>query len=165
MAPVPQPLGSGIDRVDAADVPVAVPLVGGGVSRRRFLAMAGGTAGALAAVAYVRPSFFSAAAAGASPATGNTLVQVFLRGGVGEFLSRLFLRIGHRRRHLRAALRGRGLELVIRLRVIGHHLLTEGFGRRAFALFLGHASGSDFSHAGLSRLHHEIGIGRRRRGV
>jgi uncharacterized protein (DUF1501 family) len=43
--------------------------------------MAGGTAGALAAVAYVRPSFLLGDPAGASPATGNTLVQVFLRGG------------------------------------------------------------------------------------
>ena len=64
-----------------SDAPVAVPLVGGGLTRRRFLAMAGGTAGALAATAYIRPSFFLGEPAGASPATGNTLVQVFLRGG------------------------------------------------------------------------------------
>ena len=64
---------------DAARSPS--PLVGGGLSRRRFLAMAGGTAGALAATAYIRPSFLLGEPAGASPATGNTLVQVFLRGG------------------------------------------------------------------------------------
>ena len=64
-----------------SDAPVAIPLVGGGLTRRRFLAMAGGTAGALAATAYIRPSFFLGEPAGASPATGNTLVQVFLRGG------------------------------------------------------------------------------------
>lgn len=63
------------------DAPVAVPLLGGGLSRRRFLAVAGGTAGALAATAYIRPSFLLGEPAGATPATGNTLVQVFLRGG------------------------------------------------------------------------------------
>jgi uncharacterized protein (DUF1501 family) len=64
-----------------SDAPVAVPLIGGGLTRRRFLAVAGGTAGALAATAYIRPSFLLGEPAGASPATGNTLVQVFLRGG------------------------------------------------------------------------------------
>ena len=65
-----------------SDAPVAVPLVRvGGLSRRRFLAMAGGTAGAVAATAYIRPSFLLGEPAGACPATGNTLVQVFLRGG------------------------------------------------------------------------------------
>jgi len=63
------------------DTPVAVPLVGGGISRRRFLTIAGGTAGAVAATVYIRPSFLLGDPAGASPATGNTLVQVFLRGG------------------------------------------------------------------------------------
>ena len=63
------------------DAPVAVPLVGGGMSRRRFLAMAGGAAGAVAATAYIRPSFLLGDPAAAAPATGNTLVQVFLRGG------------------------------------------------------------------------------------
>jgi uncharacterized protein (DUF1501 family) len=76
---VPQPSGPAAATID--DAPVAVSLVGGGLSRRRFLAMAGGTAGALAAVAYVRPSFLLGEPASATPATGNTLVQVFLRGG------------------------------------------------------------------------------------
>jgi uncharacterized protein (DUF1501 family) len=67
--------------VSPVDAPVAVPLVGGGLSRRHFLAIAGGTAGAVAATAYLRPSFLLGEPVGASPATGNTLVHVFLRGG------------------------------------------------------------------------------------
>lgn len=63
------------------DAPVAVPLVGGGLSRRGFLTMAGATAGAVAATVYLRPSLLFGDPAGATPATGNTLVQVFLRGG------------------------------------------------------------------------------------
>ncbi len=63
------------------DAPVPVPLVRRGLSRRRFLAVTGGTAGVVAATAYIRPSFLLGEPAGASPATGNTLVQVFLRGG------------------------------------------------------------------------------------
>ena len=59
---------------------VPVPLVGD-MTRRRFLAVAGGTAGAVAATAWLRPSFLLGGAAEASPATGNTIVQVFLRGG------------------------------------------------------------------------------------
>jgi uncharacterized protein (DUF1501 family) len=64
------------------DNPVAVPLTEG-LGRRRFLTMAGGAAGALAATAWIRPSLLlggTAEAAGA-PVAGNTLVQLFLRGG------------------------------------------------------------------------------------
>jgi len=64
------------------DAPVAVPLAGpSGMSRRRFLATAGVTAGAVAATAYIRPSWLLGGSASASEATGNVVVHLFLRGG------------------------------------------------------------------------------------
>ncbi|HEY6532978.1 MAG TPA: DUF1501 domain-containing protein [Acidimicrobiales bacterium] len=67
---------------ESADRPVAVPLTQG-FGRRRFLTMAGGAAAAVAATAWVRPSLLLGGSAvdAAGVPTGNTLVQLFLRGG------------------------------------------------------------------------------------
>ena len=82
---------SSTDELDAA---VAVPLLGH-MDRRRFLAVSGVGATAIAATAYFRPSvFFGRASAAITPAaatTDNIIVNIFLRGAADglSFLSPL----------------------------------------------------------------------------
>jgi uncharacterized protein (DUF1501 family) len=62
------------------DTPIAVPLLG--MDRRRFLGVVGVGGGALAATAWLRPSaLIDRAAAAATTAPGNVIVEIFLRGG------------------------------------------------------------------------------------
>jgi len=60
---------------------VGIPLIGH-IDRRRFLVTGGVGAGAIAATAWLRPSWFrsTTASAAALASTGNTIVYVFLRG-------------------------------------------------------------------------------------
>lgn len=66
------------------DAAVGVPLLGA-IDRRRFLAVSGVGATALAATAYFRPSTFfgqaGAATVSTNPSTNNIIVNIFLRGG------------------------------------------------------------------------------------
>jgi uncharacterized protein (DUF1501 family) len=63
------------------DAPVGIPLLGR-MDRRRFLVTGGIGAGAIAATAWLRPSWFRSTSTGATEptSTGNTIVYVFLRG-------------------------------------------------------------------------------------
>ena len=76
------------------DAPVAVPLLGT-MNRRRFLAVSGVGASAIAATAYIRPSAFfgkaGAAVTASSSTTNNIVVNIFLRGAADglSFLSPL----------------------------------------------------------------------------
>ena len=66
--------------------PVGVPMLSSPIARRRFLALSGAGAGAIAATAWIRPSWFSTAGAASANSTStaattdHTLVYVFLRG-------------------------------------------------------------------------------------
>ncbi len=73
------------DLEPATDAPIGVPLVSNPIGRRRFLTLSGAGAGAIAATAWIRPSWFTSVGAASNPAAGvnattNTLVYVFLRG-------------------------------------------------------------------------------------
>ena len=72
------------ETISDLDAAVGVPLLGA-LDRRKFLAVTGVGATALAATAYFRPSTFfgsaGAATVSASPSTKNIIVNIFLRGG------------------------------------------------------------------------------------
>lgn len=76
------------------DGAVAVPLLGS-MDRRRFLTVSGVGATAIAATAYIRPSMFfgqaGAAVTSSATASGNIIVNIFLRGAADglSFLSPL----------------------------------------------------------------------------
>jgi uncharacterized protein (DUF1501 family) len=76
------------------DIAVAVPLLGS-MDRRRFLTVSGVGATAIAATAYIRPSMFfgqaGAAVTSSATASGNIVVNIFLRGAADglSFLSPL----------------------------------------------------------------------------
>ena len=91
MTMTPEPLPTHSEDLDAA---VAVPLLGS-MDRRRFLAVSGVGATALAATAYFRPSAFfgraGAATVQTASTTDNIIVNIFLRGAADglSFLSPL----------------------------------------------------------------------------
>ncbi len=80
--------------IDDLDAAVGVPLLGS-MDRRRFLAVSGVGATALAATAYFRPSVFfgraGAAVTSSAATTNNIIVNIFLRGAADglSFLSPL----------------------------------------------------------------------------
>ena len=80
--------------IDELDGAVAVPLLGS-MDRRRFLTVSGVGATAIAATAYIRPSMFfgqaGAAVTSSATASGNIIVNIFLRGAADglSFLSPL----------------------------------------------------------------------------
>lgn len=77
------PSNDASDALSDLDAAVAVPLLGG-MDRRKFLAVSGVGATALAATAYFRPSMFfgraGAATTSAAQTTNNIVVNIFLRG-------------------------------------------------------------------------------------
>ena len=87
-------VGAPVDSSSELNGVVAVPLLGG-MDRRRFLAVSGVGATALAATAYFRPSTFFGRAAAATTSTpsstNNIIVNIFLRGAADglSFLSPL----------------------------------------------------------------------------